>query len=915
MSGTRRMRAVVALAATVVASTCAGMAATPASAVQQASHQVAVIEGEGASSVAALQTSGTVAGAAADSFDEFSFTSLGQEAIDPSELARYDTVVLNQVFTKSLSESQKTALASFVTGGGKLIIHDADGTEGNEYSWLPVPANSGASCQNCGHTDGEAQIVENNTIVSNEPSSPYYININELPGNSDAIGDANVLVTSDPRWSQDVRASNSQNVEGAADAYASDGGLILFNGFDQDFMGLYSSFPSGTDWLAKLWWNELHAQWDPDNLPHSVPVVGSGGHCGYKSIRVGVATVCAESISGTLTETTAAGNVVIDGGLAVGNGPVTIDQTAKQIAVPPTTMSLLRASGNVTVGTAGLTIDGSGTTDPVSGKPNLAKVSLTGASLALSALRVGGLQFSVPSVGNLTMYMSSDSGGGLIASGSLQLPTVKTLQSSAALSLGFFAGTPAPVVPLGGSVHFGSFQLAKDWKIEGLDLSYQGATNTWTASGGLEVPVGKINASGSVVGGKLDSLHVSISGLDVPVGDSGFFFSGFGGGLSNLANGPLSIDASTEGFWGAPRLPVEPFYLDNVTVTLDLGGSVRLDGAVSLILKDHSPVRGELHLKLGFHPFTASGSASVSGSLPGVSMSARGGAGFTVKHFTAAEGGSLKIFGLSGTGDVIVSDKGLGASGTLCGPFHAFCKTLAFAGTWSQLGKFDVPAMIGGEPKKLITVSGVAAAGQSASVRVPAGRAVLLMTAFQAGGAPGVTVTAPGGARYSSRRSTRSVVFTTQPQFGLTTIAVLDPRPGRWRVNSVSGDGSVTFSAQTIGTLALIRAGSISPGSSPHHALGSRAHITLRWGSAKLPRGVRVAIVRRSNPHEAGVGIAGGLPPRGQLVVPVSKLAPGANYISLAATLNGVPFQETTFRGVAWRAVLVKHRAKGRKHH
>jgi len=79
----------------------------------------------------------------------------------------------------------------------------------------------------------------------------------------------------------------------------------------------------------------------------------------------------------------------------------------------------------------------------------------------------------------------------------------------------------------------------------------------------------------------------------------------------------------------------------------------------------------------------------------------------------------LKLFGLSGSGEVIVSDKGMGASGTVCGPFHAICKTMALAGTWSQIGKLEVPAILGGEPRKLVTVSGVTAAGESATVRVP----------------------------------------------------------------------------------------------------------------------------------------------------------------------------------------------------
>jgi hypothetical protein len=911
MSGVATRRALVVVLGGFLA--CVLAFAAPARAVNVDSADIAIIAGEGASSVGTLQTTGEVEGAPADSFEGFTFTELGQESIEPGELSSFDTVVLNQVFTNSLTEAQKQTLSNFVTGGGKLIIHDADATEGNEYSWLPVPASTGVSCQNCGSTDGQAVIEENNTIVSDEPSSPYYIDVEEFPGFSDAIGDANLLVSSDPRWFRDVRGSNDQNVEGSADAYASDGGLIIYNGFDQDYLGEGSAFPSGVDWLDKLWWNELNTQWNPDNLPHSIPVVGAGGHCGFKSIKVGVVTICAESIGGTLEDTTATGNVVIDGGIGVGSGPVTIDQTTKQISVPATTLSLLR-SAPITLGTAALTINATGTTDPISGKPNLASVSLTGASLALSALRAGGLSFSVPSAGSLTMYMGSESGGGLIAAGSIQLPAVKKLATSASLSLGFYASGSSPVVPLGGAAHFGSVQFAKDWKLEGLDLSYQSATDTWSASGGLEAPIGKLHGSGSVVGGKLDSLQVSISGLNVPLGDSGFFFSGFGGGLSGLAQGPLKIDASTQGFWGAPDLPVEPFYLDNVTVTADLGGSVSLDGAVSLILKSHSPVHGQVHLKLGFHPFSAAGSESVDGSLPGVSMDAHGGAGFTTKHFTAAEGGSLKIMGLSGTGEVITSDKGMGASGTLCAPFHVFCQTMAFAGSWSQLGKFDLPALIGGEPRKLITVSGVAAAGQSATVRIAPDRSVLFITARQATGSPGLAVTAPGGKTYRSTRSTRTVLFSAQPQFGLTTVAIVRPRPGRWRISSMAGDSVLSIAAQTMAPLKLVRALSISPFSSAGHPLGAHTSITLRWGGSHLPPGVRVAIVRRSSRHGVGVGLAGGLPANGHYTVRLAQLAPGRNFISLAATLHGVPFEQVTFSGSAWRKTAHRHKTKVRRH-
>jgi hypothetical protein len=902
---------------------CAG-AVAPALAVTQRSSRVAVILGEGSGSAGALQTDGVVAGAPEDSFEQFSFTYLGQEAITPAELAPFDTVVLNQVFTRSLSEAQERVLSNFVTSGGKLIIHDADGTEGNDYSWLPVPAMTGEPCENCGHTDGEAEIVEDNTIVSNNPMSPYYVDVDELPGNSDAVGDANMLVTNDPRWDEDIRASNDQNVEGAVDAYASDGGLIMYNGFDTDFLGEGSGvyggeddgiYPSGVDWLDKIWFDELDQQWNPDDLPHGNPVVGTSGHCGYHAIRVGVVLVCAETISGAGSETTASGNVVLDGGVAVGNGPVEIDQETKQISVTsPAAVSILRTGTPESLGTAAFTIEAAGTTDPISGKGGLAKVSLTGANLpGLAALRVGGLPFSLPASGSATFYLDGELGGGLIGAGSLQLSMLGRPVGSGSLSLGLYAGAAHPVQALGGSVGVGAVELGKGWKFGGLSLSYQQPSDTWTASGGLEVPIGSLQASGSIVGGRLDSMHVSIGGQEVPLGDSGFFFTEFGGGFSGLVKGPLQIDASTAGFWGVPKAPVEPFYLDNVTVTVDFGGSVTLDGAVSLALKDHSPVHGHLRLQIGIHPFTANGGISVEGELPGVSLKASGGAAFTSKHFTGSERGELKVFGLSGSGQVIVSDKGMGASGTLCAPLHVACKTVALAGTWSQIGRLDVPAIVGGRPQSLVTVAGAAATGAARAVRVAPRRTLLLLTIRGGAGAPSVRLRAPGGRVYGSGRSTGTVIFSEQPQFGLSTVAVIDPRPGLWRIAAAPGQqGPLRISAQTVAGERLIQAVGVFPRGSARDPLRVGRRVLLRWRSRGLPRGVRVSMVRRSKPHEAGVGVLGGLPASGHVWIPVAKLAAGRNYVSLAATLDGVQFEDVHFRGVIWRKRASSRR--GAKH-
>jgi len=159
-------------------------------------------------------------------------------------------------------------------------------------------------------------------------------------------------------------------------------------------------------------------------------------------VRVGVVLVCAETVSGTSNELTATGNVVLDGGVGVGNGPVTIDEATQTITVAaPAPISLLRSSGALSLGTAAFTIECAATTDPISGKGGLAKVALTGANLAgLGSLRVGGVPFSMPTTGSLSLYLDNEHGGGIVGAASLQLSMLGKPVSSGALSLGSMPG-------------------------------------------------------------------------------------------------------------------------------------------------------------------------------------------------------------------------------------------------------------------------------------------------------------------------------------------------------------------------------------------------------------------------------------------------------------------------------------------
>ncbi len=251
------------------------MAAVPSSFAQAAQHaasfSVALIPDDGSTSNGGtMPTSGTVMGNPSESFDQFSFSNLPLASIDSSSLAQYDTLVLMQVQTSDLTDSAKQAIAQFVTNGGKLIIHDSDSTTGNDYSWLPVPGHTGQSCQNCGSTTGTSTIIENNTLVSSNPADPSFVNVGELEGATDAVGDANVMVTQDPRWFVDIRATNSLSDTGAVHTYATDNGLMIFNGYDTDNVAQAES--SGVDWLGKLWYLELAQAWSPDGLPHGTPV-------------------------------------------------------------------------------------------------------------------------------------------------------------------------------------------------------------------------------------------------------------------------------------------------------------------------------------------------------------------------------------------------------------------------------------------------------------------------------------------------------------------------------------------------------------------------------------------------------------------------------------------------------------------
>lgn len=213
-------------------------------------------------------------------FTDFTFTDVPVASVNATTLGVFDTVLLNVASTgmgcniNNLSAAQKTDLVNFLNGGGKLIIYDSE-CPPQDYSWLPHPfttSNPGA----LGGT-GTVNIVEDNFLGTDTTGDPHFIDEVLLGQQTDAVGDMNVLTTQDPSICLHMSGTNAAQQSGPTHVYYQSGsGLLIYNGFDVDFLDVTTapdaSTPSGN--LAKIWLQELQQPRDGSGLACAVAVVG-----------------------------------------------------------------------------------------------------------------------------------------------------------------------------------------------------------------------------------------------------------------------------------------------------------------------------------------------------------------------------------------------------------------------------------------------------------------------------------------------------------------------------------------------------------------------------------------------------------------------------------------------------------------
>lgn len=190
-------------------------------------------------------------------------------SVNAGTLANYDTLFLFACNPSVFTVQQRADIVAFVLGGGKLIIWDSEdpGYMGTwDYSWLPSPfATAVPGAQGA---QGALTITEENTLSSNDVTSPYYINAALLGTNTDAVGDANIFtsyVAAD--WCVDMVADNVLQIPpGPTHVYtkSAGAGIIIYCGLDWDYAG------SGTGlYLNKILQNEFNTASLPCNVQPS----------------------------------------------------------------------------------------------------------------------------------------------------------------------------------------------------------------------------------------------------------------------------------------------------------------------------------------------------------------------------------------------------------------------------------------------------------------------------------------------------------------------------------------------------------------------------------------------------------------------------------------------------------------------
>lgn len=636
------------------------------------------------------------------------------------------------------------------------------------------------------------------------------------------------------------------------------------------------------------------------------PDTGTGGGGAFEGCprvrrRIGVVELCANQFTGGGPVYTASGNVRVNGSVYLGEGPVLVDVGTRKISATTSSIAVMRGAQAFPVAGGGLVIDANAVTDPVSGRDQLAAISLSSARPDLQALKLAGLPLSVTGLtgGSMKLYLDRREGGGVITQAGVTLPFAGGQQSAGSLAVGVHGASATPVRALGGSASFGNVVLPGAWGFTGFTLTYNEAGNTWRASGGLQTPYFGLDLSGGLADGQLDEVGVSVA-RDVPIGATGFIMTKVGGRVAGLSRPPLRIQASVSAKWGSvPGAANALLLLNDVTLDVDLSGKASLKGNITF-LSNPSPVKGTIAINFAISPFRASGRLSANAELGPLEVNAGGGVVVRTNAFTAAGNADGKVRGVTiASARGVVSDKGVGVTGRFC--FWRACTDLGAGMNWKD---FPDVRYIGADVDQFVTASSVAASAAATrrSIVVKPGRPFLFVDADGADGTqPAFRLRSPNGRTYTTGIPKADSRILKDRALGFTALTIANPRPGRWTVTPTGTAKGTRFVGQAVRRTKRVRVARVSPRGSRAKALSRRsgAAIKVGWTSRGLPPTAKVNVYVTPNPGQLGQFVTGGKRARSGLVrISRKLLRKGVNRIRLVVVDNGVAVDDVIARQV-----------------
>lgn len=174
----------------------------------------------------------------------YHFSQLPANKVSASALSSYDTVMLYGIRWSDISASGQAAINAFAATH-KVLIWDADGTGPQNYSTFIHPFSDQSSGED--NTNPKASVVSfpqgTNFLASDQPSSPYYLDPNQLVTDRDQINHMSAMTAGTKNWVPALVAANAKIPNGGwplAWSYGVIGdqtGLTVYSGIDADSFG------------------------------------------------------------------------------------------------------------------------------------------------------------------------------------------------------------------------------------------------------------------------------------------------------------------------------------------------------------------------------------------------------------------------------------------------------------------------------------------------------------------------------------------------------------------------------------------------------------------------------------------------------------------------------------------------------